>query len=241
MKTAKSLLEKAANLKPDPYLALLAWRNTPSETLSTSPVQRLFSRRTKTLLPTSNQLLKPKIPEDVNQKMKLQKAKQSMHYNRGAKEFEELRPGDVVRIQPQKTQFGKKEWTQARVEGKVDIRSYQVRTEDGRAYRRNRRHLRRTQEAMCNSEVEVLLPPRTLANPATPSACEKQLSVQPATSNVTVSNGIQQSTAPVRQADNPQVEQPVSSAQSKPASPPVMTTRSGRVVRPPIRYMNSQS
>ena len=241
VKTAKSLLEKAAKSKQDPYLALLAWRNTPSETLSTSPVQRLFSRRTKTLLPTSNQLLKPKIPEDVNQKMKLQKAKQSMHYNRGAKELEELRPGDVVRIQPQKTQFGKKEWTQARVEGKVDIRSYQVRTEDGRAYRRNRRHLRRTQEAMCNSEVEVLLPPRTLANPATPSAREQQLSVQPATSNVTVSNGIQQSTAPVRQADKPQVEQPVSSAQSKPASPPVMTTRSGRVVRPPIRYMNSQS
>ena len=220
---------------------LLAWRNTPSETLSTSPVQRLFSRRTKTLLPTSNQLLKPKIPGDVNQKMKLQKAKQSMHHNRGAKELEELRPGDVVRIQPQKTQFGKKEWTKARVEGKVDIRSYQVRTEDGRAYRRNRRHLRRTQEAMCNSEVDVLLPPRTLANPATPSALEKQLSVQPATSSVTVSNGIQQSTAPVRQANKPQVEQPILSAQSKPASPPVMTTRSRRVVRPPIRYMNSQS
>ena len=182
---------------------LLAWRNTPSETLSTSPVQRLFSRRTKTLLPTSNQLLKPKIPGDVNQKMKLQKAKQSMHHNRGAKELEELRPGDVVRIQPQKTQC--------------------------------------TQEAMCNSEVDVLLPPRTLANPATPSALEKQLSVQPATSSVTVSNGIQQSTAPVRQADKPQVEQPILSAQSKPASPPVMTTRSRRVFRPPIRYMNSQS
>ena len=124
--------------------------------------------------------------------------------------------------------------------GAAGTRSYQVRTEDGRAYRRNRRHLRRTQEAMCNSEVEVLLPPRTLDNPATPSAREKQLSVQPATSNITVSKGIQQSRAPVRQADKPQVEQPVSSAQSKPASPPVMTTRSGRVVRPPICYMNSQ-
>ena len=184
MKTVKSLLEKAAKSKQDPYLALLAWRNTLSETLSTSPVQRLFSRRTKTLLPTSNQLLKPKIPEDVNQKMKVQKAKQSMHYNRGATELEELCPGDVVRIQPQKTQFGRKEWTQARVEGKVDIKSYQVRTEDGRAYRRNRRHLRRTQDAMCNSEVEVLLPPRTLANPSTPSAREKQLSVKPTTSKI---------------------------------------------------------
>ncbi|KAK2564593.1 Retrovirus-related Pol polyprotein from transposon 17.6 [Acropora cervicornis] len=98
VKTAKSLLEKAAKAEQDPYLALLDWRNTPTETLNSSPVQRLFGRRTKTLLPTSNRLLKPKLPEEVDQKLKLQKAKQSLQYNKGAKELEELRPGDTVRF-----------------------------------------------------------------------------------------------------------------------------------------------
>ena len=126
-------------------LLVMDWRNTPTETLNSSPVQRLFGRRTKTRLPTSNQLLKPKLLQEVSQKLKLQKAKESLYYNKGAKELEELRPGDIVRLQPSTSQTGKKkDWTQARVKGKVDIRSYQVRTEDGRVFRRNRGHLRHT-------------------------------------------------------------------------------------------------
>ena len=147
MKTVKNFLAKAVKSEQDPYLVLLVmdWRNTPTETLNSSPVQRLFGRRTKTPLPTSNQLLKPKLLEEVSQKLKLQKAKESLYYNKGAKELEELRPGDIVRLQPSTSQTGKKkDWTQARVKGKVDIRSYQVRTEDGRVFRRNRGHLRHT-------------------------------------------------------------------------------------------------
>ena len=147
MKTVKNFLAKAVKSEQDPYLVLLVmdWRNTPTETLNSSPVQRLFGRRTKTRLPTSNQLLKPKLPEEVSQKLKLQKAKESLYYNKGAKELEELRPGGIVRLQPSTSQTGKKkDWTQARVKGKVDIRSYQVRTEDGRVFGRNRGHLRHT-------------------------------------------------------------------------------------------------
>lgn len=147
MKTFKNVLAKAVKSEQDPYLVLLVmdWRNTPTETLNSSPVQRLFGRRTKTRLPTSNQLLKPKLLQEVSQKLKLQKAKESLYYNKGAKELEELRPGDIVRLQPSTSQTGKKkDWTQARVKGKVDIRSYQVRTEDGRVFRRNRGHLRHT-------------------------------------------------------------------------------------------------
>lgn len=147
MKTVKNFLAKAGKSEQDPYLVLLVmdWRNTPTETLNSSPVQRLFGRRTKTRLPTSNQLLKPKLLEEVSQKLKLQKAKESLYYNKGAKELEELRPGDIVRLQLSTSQTGKKkDWTQARVKGKVDIRSYQVRTEDGRVFRRNRGHLRHT-------------------------------------------------------------------------------------------------
>ena len=147
MKTVKNVLAKAVKSEQDPYLVLLVmdWRNTPTETLNSSPVQRLFGTRTKTRLPTSNQLLKPKLLEEVSQKLKLQKAKESLYYNKGDKELEEPRPGDIVRLQPSTSQTGKKkDWTQARVKGKVDIRSYQVRTEDGRVFRRNRGHLRHT-------------------------------------------------------------------------------------------------
>ena len=93
--------------------------------------------------------------------MTLKKAKQAMYYDRGSKELEELLPEDLVRIQPQQSKLRKrKDWTLARVEGKVDITSYQVRTEDGRVYRRNRRHLRRTQETTGDSRSETVLPLR---------------------------------------------------------------------------------
>ena len=186
VKTAESLLEKAAKSKRDPYLSLLDWRNTPTEGLNSSPAQRLFGQRTKTLLPTSNHLLKPKIPKEVEDKLTLKKAKQAMYYDRGAKELEELLPGDLVRIQPQPSKLRKrKEWTLARVEGKVDIRSYQVRTEDGRVYRRNRHHLRHTCKTTRDIRFEMVLPPRPKPSsqdppdkvpvpPATPGTSESQ-------------------------------------------------------------------
>ena len=74
VKTAESRLDKAAISKRDPYLTLLDWRNTPSEALNSSPAQRLFGRRTKILLPTSNQFLKPQIPKDVEEKLRIKKA-----------------------------------------------------------------------------------------------------------------------------------------------------------------------
>ena len=200
-------------------------------------MQRLFGRRTKTLLPTSNRLLKPKIPEDIDQKIKLQKAKQSLYFNEGAKELEELRPGDIVRIQPKKSQVGKqKDWTRAKVDGKVDIRSYQVRTEDGRIYRRNRRHLRRTQEVVCNREDDVIPPPRE-------SSCDEQPLVQPGASGP-IATQKEQHTVPVQNADadKPQAGLPGLSQSNEPEiHAPKTTTRSGRVVRPPTRFMDYQS
>ena len=207
----------------------LAWRNTPTETLNSSPVQRLFGRRTKTRLPTSNQLLKPKLPEEVSQKLKLQKAKESLCYNKGAKELE-----DIVRLQPSTSQIGKKkDRTQARVEGKVDIRSYQVRTEDGRVYRRNRRHLRDPHEVMPNSDPGTKLLPRLVPRPTTANASNDLVPSATRSTNVSTDP---RNTTPV-QTDKSQTDHPVGTAHSKRASPPPsMITRRGRVVRPPSRY-----
>ena len=48
--------------------------------IGSSPCQRLYSRRTRTLLPISNELLQPKVVESST-KLKERKAKQSAYYN----------------------------------------------------------------------------------------------------------------------------------------------------------------
>ena len=151
-----------------------------------------------------------------------------MYYDRGAKELEELLPGDLVRIQPQPSKLRKrKEWTLARVEGKVNIRSYQVRTEDGRVYRRNRRHLRRTRETTRDSRFEMVLPPRPKPSSRDPP---DKVPVPPATPGTSESQDLPHA-APVQKPP----AKP--SAQNKQeTSPPATTTRRGRVVRPPARF-----
>ena len=57
IKTAKRLMLKAMEAGSDPFLALLEWRNCPSEQLSKSPVQLLMDRRTCTPLPMAEGLL----------------------------------------------------------------------------------------------------------------------------------------------------------------------------------------
>ena len=66
VKIAKKILSRAKDSQEDPLLALLEWRNTPSEGFDTSPVQRLMSRRIKTCLTLDPNLLMP----EVNTKIK---------------------------------------------------------------------------------------------------------------------------------------------------------------------------
>ena len=146
VKQAKLLILKAQESKTDPYLALLELRNIPSESMKTSPAQRLFSRRTQTQLPTAKTLLKPQTCTEVTDKLYKKKEKQAKYYNRDVTELSTLKPGQTIRVQ-----MGKK-WVKAKVEEQVDIRSYRLRTEDGKQYRRNRKHLRTTQENCPNNQ-----------------------------------------------------------------------------------------
>ena len=56
-----------------------------------------------------------------------------------------LQAGDTVRIQP--LQPFKREWQQATVSRRVSGRTYDVVSDDGRQYRRNRQFLRKTQRS----------------------------------------------------------------------------------------------
>jgi len=95
----------------------LSWRNTSTEGGQYSPVQKLHSRRTRTQLPTSNKLLKPRgVVDEINRRR--QRAKH--HYDKTAKELSTLADGQTVHIQPVK---------------QVSAQSYLVKMANGRIYR----------------------------------------------------------------------------------------------------------
>ncbi|XP_061168813.1 uncharacterized protein K02A2.6-like [Saccostrea echinata] len=96
VKVAKQILKKAKHAKSDPYLALLDFRNTPTQHVGTSPVMRLMGRRTKTLLPTKGKLLQPKDAPFEKEKIDNAKQKQAEYYNRSAHPLSQLSVGETV-------------------------------------------------------------------------------------------------------------------------------------------------
>ena len=146
VKTAKSLMQKALDAGTEPYLAILDYRNTPTQGMDSSPAQRLLNRRTRTLLPTARTLLQPRVicPERELKDLKRRQLQQASNYNSRAKDLPALEEGDIVRMKP--FRLGEKRWKKATVEARLDERSYAVETPDGGVYRRNRCHLRKTAE-----------------------------------------------------------------------------------------------
>ena len=145
VKSAKRLLRKTSKGGEDQYLALLSLRNTPNQGVDSSPVQRLMNRRTRTLLPVTTRLLEPRTSCKETERKKLynQKQRQAHYYNQGAKNLQPLEEGDTVRMKP--FVLGQKEWKKGVVTNRLDERSYEVCMGDT-LYRRNRAHLRKTEE-----------------------------------------------------------------------------------------------
>ena len=98
VKAAKTLMKKAKKAGTDPYPSLLLHRNTPTQGLDSCPVQLLMSRRTKTLLPTTVNLLKPKLCINADRKLSACKQRQAHYYNKG--DLEDRKLGNVVRLFP---------------------------------------------------------------------------------------------------------------------------------------------
>lgn len=146
VKTAKWLLCKACEAATDPYLAILDYRNTLTQGVGSSPVQRLMSRRTKTLLPATNQLLQMQASKPSYQQAKLIKwqNKQEWHYNHTGKDLQPLDKGDIVSMKP--LHLGEKKWCKALVIEKRNQRSNTMETSEGGVYCHNQVHLRKTPE-----------------------------------------------------------------------------------------------
>ena len=85
-------MTKAAENKSDPFLALLDWRNTPSEQLGSSPAQLMFGQRTRTRLPTADELLTTPASHDASTALQQAKDKQAANYNVSAKDKPPFKP-----------------------------------------------------------------------------------------------------------------------------------------------------
>ena len=139
----KRLFTKCAESGQSEIRALLDWRNTPTEGMSTSPAQRFLGRRCKTLLPTSTALLQPRFEtSEDKQALNHLKDKQKFYYNRQVKPLPPLSEGETVRMQLP----GEKAWTPGVCKGQSGPRSYKVKVGD-QEYRRNRHQLIQTNES----------------------------------------------------------------------------------------------
>ena len=139
VQTIKNLLRKAQDENCDFHLALLNFRNSPTNDNVGSPAQRLMGRRTKTLLPTTKKLLLPKTitPTAVTSDRRLQQERQKRSYDRSSKVLTPLEAGDQVRYKNGDV------WKPAVVIGMANQpRSFIIQNVDGQKYRRNREHLR---------------------------------------------------------------------------------------------------
>ena len=128
VQTVKHLLKKG-----DPYLALLSYRATPLQS-GFSPSELLMSRKLRTNVPVTREVLKPQDPDlsSVRERDERHKTRQQSNNSRhGARELTPLNPGESVWI-PDREQ-------EATVTQEAGTRSY-VQTSDG-TYRRNRRAL----------------------------------------------------------------------------------------------------
>lgn len=150
VQTAKNLLRKCHLDGSDVYKALLMLRNTDrSETLK-SPAQRLYSRKTRTTIPTTKEQLKPNIVENVPDELTKTRIKQKQYADRCSKQRPQLQIGDEVVMKT-----GHRVWEPAIVTNSTEYpRSVIVKKGDSE-YRRNQSHLKKTKAKFNDENIGV--------------------------------------------------------------------------------------
>ena len=174
VKTAKTLQKKASEAHRDQWLSFLDYRNAPTEGMDSSPVQRLMSKRTKTLLPVAQHLLDPEIQSDVERRLTKKRRKAKKYFDRGSKELPELEIGQPIRLMPSTIDTSRK-WSRGVCIKKVAPRSYLVDVK-GSIYRRNRKFLRIAKDRLPGTVQEnrqQLNPETAQANPGTQTPCQQ--------------------------------------------------------------------
>ncbi|XP_036341596.1 uncharacterized protein K02A2.6-like [Rhagoletis pomonella] len=135
VQTIKTMLYKCKEKGTDPYTALLHYRTTPKDDLS-SPSELLMSRKLRTKLPSQQENLKSKLV-DVNEyrrQINKQKIKMSQNYNTSAKNLKPVNPGEKIYFKKTPTSV----WCPGTIiKDLKEPRSFMVQDPEGVVYRRN--------------------------------------------------------------------------------------------------------
>ena len=132
----KRLLKKAYDGGEDPYLALLSYRNTATK--SYSPAELLTGRSLRTRLPVKSNTLEPILIDRNRAREVLEKCKekQKSYYDRQAKDLHTLNPGERIPVRQGNICMP------GFVDSKANMpRSYNIKTDGGRIFKRNRHDL----------------------------------------------------------------------------------------------------
>ena len=220
IQTVKKLWKKS----PDKFLALLDLQTTPLEAVGLSPAQLLMGRRPRNLLPTSKTILQPHTHDTHKVRVALDqdKARQEFYYNqkRARQPQPTLSAGEEVRMSPHP---GCDKWSPAVMLRLHETpRSFIVESQ-GRIFRRNRQDLRRSTSVAnasrhASPELDDNIGPPSVPPDAVPSP---PIAV-PNPAMVTPSRATTQMPAET-------------SAQCSTGDNTPYCTKSGRVVRKPVR------
>lgn len=226
VKTAKSLMKKAKKTGGDIYMALLDYRNTPSQGMDNSPAQRALGRRTRTLLPTTQKLLNSGEGKNIKKQIVKKQEKQQEYFNQKAKDLPQLEESDVVRMKP----FIKgKSWRKGQIVKRLDERSYEVEV-GNKVYRRNRVHLRKTNEPPPDTVITQEQRSHNYNEMAPLVATPPRKSSRPRESETKIQS---EASAAHKPGNTPATGSPVDTPTQVPSA---VTTRSGRTVKVPSRY-----
>ena len=208
VKTMKNVIKKAKG--GDAWNAILEWRNTVTPGTDSSPVQRLMSRRTRSIKACHTSLYKPHVQHDVTEQVINRRPRAKKYYDCNAMSMPELVTGQPIRAKVHSKDH-RSDRKSGVVKAKVAPRSYLVEV-NGRSYRRKRVHIR-----------DVLQNKTPVQTP------------EPVPDVITAENTqTEQLIAPAVQCEQNQVLTPKASPTRATSTP--RCTKSGRISRPPAKY-----
>ena len=120
----------ALSANTDTYIAILDYRNAPTQGMESSSAHCLIDMKTRTLLPTTRTVIHPRALQSERdiQQLNRRQFQQFKYHNQHACDLHTLKVGDVVRMKP--FQLGSKECKKGTMTSKLDERSKIVKARD---------------------------------------------------------------------------------------------------------------
>jgi len=149
----KQMLRKCHHDNTELQDALLKYRNSPVAGLKLTPAQMLLNRVVRTKLPVPSSQLKPKVPQNVREKIQEKQKTYQKYHDATAQRNVTFKDGDKVYTRSRV----ENKWTSGRILTKHHTpRSYKILQENGREVRRNELHLKHRATTNKKTHHEIL-------------------------------------------------------------------------------------